>query len=382
MLLDLYDIPDDGANDGLECLCKARSEGDESIWALHPSVFLRSLVEGFTDNGLSVSAAMAEELLSWLAGKHHRAPRATVQKPPIGPWSASELPMVHAWLASKTPEQYTFSDWSMLADYIVSVHAPPTFVSSHAGWMAARATLMGKLEASIPALALAAADNALASLPSTVEQALAAFKLSPAEVGAMQLAEAHCADAIVGATSSLRAGIKREVLREMSGPHAPGVPSHALQTRLFDAFGQFNKDWRRIAVTEAGEAKNQGFIASLPVGAAVRRVEHYRGACSFCARLNGRVFTVVDAASPDKDGETQVWPGKSNIGRSASANKIVDGQSVPREPDELWWPAAGVQHPHCRGSWVPQTASVAGTHGAQWDAWLVAIGARNGGGKR
>jgi hypothetical protein len=240
---------------------------------------------------------------------------------------------------------------------------------------------MGKLEAALPALTLAAADNALASLPSTVEQTLASFTFAPAQKAAMQFAQAHCADAITGATGALRSGIKQAVLQEMVQPHVPSVPSHSLQTRLTDAFGKFNKDWRRIAVTEAGEAKNQGFVASLPPRAKVRRVERYAGACSFCRRIDGKVFTVVAADAKNKDGQKQVWPGKSNIGRSASPTKIVDGAAVPRADDELWWPAAGLQHPHCRGMWILQTAATAGGAGqptdvsdANWAAWLSALG--------
>lgn len=379
MFLELLDVPDEGATEALECMCKAMSEGgDASIWAPHPSAFLQTLVEAFTGNGLDVSAAMASELLDWLTGKMHSAKHAGALNPGPFPWGASDLPAVHAWLASKTPAQMRFSDWSMLCDYIVSVHAPPQFVASHAGWMAARAVTMGKLEATLPGLALTAADNALASLPSTVEQALASFAFTPAQTAAMQFAEARCADAIIGATGALRAGVKQAVLGEMVQHHVPGVPSHSLQTKLTDAFGKFNKDWRRIAVTEAGEAKNQGYIASLPSGAKVRRVEQYAGACSFCKRMDGKVFTVVAADARNKNGQTQVWPGKSNIGRSASPTRIVDGAAVPRAEDELWWPAAGLQHPHCRGMWILQTAAegadVDQSGDADWAAWLSAIG--------
>jgi hypothetical protein len=385
MLVELAGVPDEGATEGLECLCKALAEGggaegDASIWAPHPSPFLTTLVEAFTDNGLKVSAAMAAEALNWLTGKMYSAKFTGSPNPGPFPWSAADLPAVHAWLAGKTPAEMNFADWSMLCDYIVSVHASQRFVASHAGWMAARAVTMGKLQAALPALSAAAAENALASLPSTVEQALASFAFTPAQRAAMQFAQAHCADAITGATAALRSGVKQAVLQEMAQPHVPGVASHSLQTRLTDAFGKFNRDWRRIAVTEAGEAKNQGFIASLPPRAKVRRLERYAGACSFCRRIDGRVFTVVAADAKDKNGQTQVWPGKSNIGRSASPTKIVNGSAAPRSDDELWWPAAGLQHPHCRGTWILQTAAAADpgqsadAGDADWAAWLSAIG--------
>lgn len=377
MFLELLGVPAEDATDALECLCKAAAEGDDgSIWALHPSPFLQTLVEAFTDNGLQVSAAMATETMQWLSGKMYAAKYAGAPRPGPFPWHFDELPVVHAYLAGKTPEQMTFADWSMLGDYIVSVHAPPTFIASHASWMAARSVTMGRLEAGHPALPALQIENALAAMPSTVEHTLAAFGYDAALASAAEYASAHCADAITSATNALRAGIKSSVLQEMVQEHVPGVPSHSLQTKLTDAFGKFNKDWRRIAITEAGEAKNQGFIASLPMGASVRRMEQYRGACAFCARLQGKVFTVVAPDARNKDGQTQVWPGKSNIGRSASPTKIADGKAIAREPDELWWPAAGLQHPHCRGFWVLQTAapSDGSRVSADWSAWLGAIG--------
>jgi hypothetical protein len=113
-----------------------------------------------------------------------------------------------------------------------------------------------------------------------------------------------------------------------------------------------NRDWRRIAVTEAGENLNQGMISSLPGGAKVKRVEKYRGACAFCRSIDGKVMEVVAASAAEKDGATQVWPGKTNIGRSSSPQRRLGDKLVDREPHELWWIAAGVQHPHCRGGWV------------------------------
>ena len=377
MFLELLGVPEDEANDALECMCKASAEGgDASIWALHPSPFLTTLVESFTENGLQVSAAMASETMDWLTGKMYSVKFAGSPRPGPVPWPASDLPAVHAYLAGKLPAEFSFADWSMLGDYIVSVHAPPVFIGSHSSWMAARSTAMGRLEVGHPALPVAAINNALASLPSNVPHVLEAFGFDPALASAIEYAAAHCADAITSATNGLRAGIKSAILQEMVQEHVPGVPSHSLQTKLVDAFGRFNKDWRRIAVTEAGEAKNQGFIASLPPGARVRRVEQYAGACSFCRKLHGKVFTVVAPDARDKNGQTQIWPGKSNIGRSASPTKIVDGAAVPRSEDELWWPAAGLQHPHCRGMWILQTAQPSDESGvsADWGKWLTAIG--------
>jgi len=124
-----------------------------------------------------------------------------------------------------------------------------------------------------------------------------------------------------------------------------------LQSTLLDTFGALNRDWRRIAITEAGEVANQAYLGELKSGTQVRRIEHYVGACPFCATLNGQVFTWSDRPLNDSFGWTHVWPGKTNVGRSMSARKQTEVGLVERTEAELWWPAAGVQHPHCRGRW-------------------------------
>lgn len=60
----------------------------------------------------------------------------------------------------------------------------------------------------------------------------------------------------------------------------------ALASRLFDDFGVLNRDFRRIAVMEAGDITNNAFIASRPLGSKVRRREAYKGACDFCRFIN------------------------------------------------------------------------------------------------
>jgi hypothetical protein len=129
------------------------------------------------------------------------------------------------------------------------------------------------------------------------------------------------------------------------------APRESLQTRLFERFGTLNRDWRRIAITEAGENMNQGLIASLPPGTKVKRIEQYRGACPFCAKWDGAVLEVVAADAPKKDWKTQIWPGKNNIGRSSAPRKKSPLGLVERTPEELWAPAAGLFHPNCRGRW-------------------------------
>lgn len=156
----------------------------------------------------------------------------------------------------------------------------------------------------------------------------------------------------------------------------PGAPGSSLQTKLLDEFATLNRDWRRIAVTEAGENANQGYVASLKPGAKVKRVEQYKGVCSWCAKIDGKVMRVVDPADPDKNGDTDIWVGKTNVGRSAAPRKRVGSLLVDREPHERYWVAAGVQHPHCRGRWVPVIEEQPGDD-PDFAAWLHATLAPN-----
>lgn len=190
----------------------------------------------------------------------------------------------------------------------------------------------------------------------------------------MEYGRLHATENVKAFTESTRHRLRTTVLdhvaRKMQGDPA-ALHDSTLQQELLEDFATMNRDWRRIAVTEAGEIANQGLIASLEVGARVKRMEVYQGACSFCRKIDGLVMNVVSASKPDKDGWRDVWPGKTNIGRSAAKRKRVGDELIERNPEELYWPAAGVQHPHCRGQWhvVRETPSAGDP---KFTAWLRA----------
>lgn len=420
-LFDLSGSDDRTLNYHLECLCKALSEpqdpadgGKGDMWDLHPSVFLQQLVEAFTSIGLSMSEEMKAELLAWASGQmhagaggqppHHPLHGGTgggapgggggAQPPysggsalvPVGiTWSPEVAAAVREYLLSKPLASWAVDDWLLLVDYLAFTHTPPGWAQQQAEFLATRAGLMAQVEHLHPQATLAQVGNVLAAMPNTLAQALAmGVHLKPQHVAAMAFGRARTAENIQHVDDQLRHSIRGVILDAMEqsfgqAAGAPLVSNPALQTRLFDAFGQFNRDWRRIAVTEAGEIKNQGFIALQDPGEFVRRVERYRGACTFCRNLDGRVFKVVDPGDQDKDGTKEVWAGKTNVGRSASPNKRVDGELVPRLPQELWWAAAGVQHPHCRGTWVQVRAPSPTSSDKAWKEWLAHLGLDGGG---
>jgi hypothetical protein len=113
---------------------------------------------------------------------------------------------------------------------------------------------------------------------------------------------------------------------------------------LFDEFGDWNRDWRRIAETEIGNSQNNGQLLTELERREPDEVIFMQGvssaeACPWCLnKVDGQVVVLLDMP-PDGGGDTlkikgetytAIWPGKSNYGRSR----------------QNWWVAAGTQHPH------------------------------------
>jgi len=93
---------------------------------------------------------------------------------------------------------------------------------------------------------------------------------------------------IVDLTEDTRRKIKRCIIdHEERRAFGERLSDGDLQTKLHDKFGELNRDWRRIALTEIGRDANEGFLATLPPGTRVRRLEAYSTACAFCKRIHG-----------------------------------------------------------------------------------------------
>ncbi len=357
LLIDIGACCEHHTNDALEHLHKAIGEGDpDLIWDEHPSPLIRRLVELFTQRGLARLEAVRQGILKWQSG----ASFDTGLVPPPAPgvlarWSKDERELARLYLRSLPPAQWTLDDHMMSIDLVVNDYFPLDAVYSEGEWLAVRAGMMGKVQANLEAEpSPAQADKLLQAMPSTVAGAVQQFDIGGRFKQVLDFARVRAVENVRALTDNvrhrMRAVVTQDLEQRAAGPVPPGTSS--LETKLLDEMGTLNRDWRRIAVTEAGDALNQGLIASMPVGAKMRRVEQYRGACPFCRKIDGVVMEVVDASDPDKNGETQIWPGKNNIGRSAAPRKRIDGALVDREPDEMYWVPAGTVHPHCRGRWL------------------------------
>lgn len=328
-----------------------RQSHEGNIWLPMDSPYLADLVEAITHHGQTNIQTLKSALESWLLlhGQPHLGAGAVERPSDPVQWSDDEKAAWSAYLHAKPQTEWTPEDWSMMVKWLLQQYWSPKWASNMASWVATKSTILGQIEASLSAqppsdkLAAAMAAQLPATASGLVELGIPASEITQALI---EFARIRCAQAIVDVGDRLRSGIKEAVLEHHKGVLLGGEPTN-LTSQLFDRFAAANRDWRRIAVTEVSENAAQGAIAACKPGDQVKRVERYKGVCAWCAKINGKVLTVVSPGKPDKNGETEVWPGKTNIGRSSAPRKIIDGRLYDREPDELWWIAAGAQHPHC-----------------------------------
>lgn len=357
LFLDIQPLSQPASNAMLEHLFKSTHDHDDGIWSMHESILIRRLIELFTKRGLDRLEHVRQQIIAWESGAHYKEALKTVTPPGMMErWSQAELELVRLYLESLFPGDWTLDDHMMACEYVVQRYLPHDELKTEAEWLAAKAGMMGKVQANLAATVTAAmADKIAAALPGTVKEAVSQFNLPAQQAAMMDFARVRCAENVRALTDSVRHTLRTTIVQHLEDKlaEAPGTPGQALEQRLFDKFATLNRDWRRIAVTEAGEAQTQGYVASVQPGTKVKRVERYANACKFCRKIDGVEATVVAADHPQKDPDTMVWPGKNNIGRSASPMKRVGNVLVPRTPDEMWWLPAGLAHPHCRGRWVP-----------------------------
>lgn len=359
LFLDVYPLSQHATNSALEFIFKAHDHGD-SIWSPHSSPLVRRMIELFSKRGIDRLDEVRVQLLKWQSGEYYK----DVKPPAIVPgmmdrWNVAELDLVKLYLESLFPGDWTLDDHMMAVDYVVQRYLPQHELLAEADWLSTRATMMGKVQANMTAAAVASmsgavADTILASLPANHSTATSQFNFTAIQRSALDFARVRTAENVRSISESVRHRMRNTVVQHLQEQQTKieGVPGHSLETKLFDQFATLNRDWRRIAVTEAGEAQTQGFIASLQPGTKVKRVEVYANACGFCRKIDGKIAEVVSPDHPNKNPDTMIWAGKNNIGRSASPRKRVGNVLVDREPEEMWWLPAGLAHPHCRGRWV------------------------------
>jgi hypothetical protein len=141
--------------------------------------------------------------------------------------------------------------------------------------------------------------------------------LTPQETRAVTIASHHAADKMTEVSDRHRSGVKQTILRAQKERWEP----QKLSEELYDQYGDQNRDWRRVAITESAMAASDAFVAGCEEGQRVIGMGSHN-ACKYCKQyVIGKEFTVL-ANPPEKDTYTtdmkHMWVGKSNYGRKVA----------------------------------------------------------------
>lgn len=157
--------------------------------------------------------------------------------------------------------------------------------------------------------------------------------LTTQEAEAVRLAAQHAGEKMTEIAEREIAGVRQLVIQAKRERWS----AQKLAQALFDKFGDHNRDWRRVAITELAFATNDAYLSGLDEGDRVVGMGA-ANACKHCQKLViGKEF-ILTKNPPKRDTYESdmkyVWPGKSNYGR--------------RVPE--WRPCIPL-HPNCRCRW-------------------------------
>jgi hypothetical protein len=247
--------------------------------------------------------------------------------------------------ASKAPVEDKLSSWESLIEQFSNALFPEKSLEAAAAAWSLRTNLFDMLGPQIKGITEAPGEwqKIFPRLPDYRQEAVAWQKAAAAE---------H----MTKLTTRARQAIRENLLQSSIA----NVGTKKMEQKLMEAFGGLNRDWRRVALTETAigiqNARLQQ-VAGLGGGwEAVWRSTP--NACPYCWNRNNQVFEIVPADAPNKNSKTQVWPGKTNVGRSAHLYR-KDGSK--REPDELWHPCIPA-HPNCCCQWTVRRKLTAADH--------------------
>jgi len=208
-------------------------------------------------------------------------------------------------------------------------------------------------------------------LPKFVEDAARKYGLTLEEAVALQQAVEEGASLMSNTTINTIQNVREALIENTkSGKGVQGFYDK-IRELVKDEVGELNRDWQRVAITEANGAFNNGYLALCNEGDYVIGVS-MPDACIHCLEdINGKVFRVRKEPAPDYSTmtgenywkwaevwETEVWVGKNNFGRSSSARKRINPRAGNKEENlrdkqhhEFTMPAIPY-HPYCRDRWI------------------------------
>lgn len=299
-------------------------EHERSLWGPHPDPAQDQIERQL----YSLGAVFLKRLLESVLGQDGiTLAKADPPRPPG--WGE-----VMRLFQSPAPPAEKLATWTSLVDGFTNALLPPVTVENAAAAWALRTALLHQI------------GERVLSVTTPGGYARAVSVLPPAQQEMVEWAKLHGAQFV----TRMRSNARQVVLDSLVESQMGGGNHHALSRVLFERVGRLNRDWRRIAITETGMAVASGQLAGALAQGGEWEAVWTAGpkACPFCRSKNGTVLRIVAADAPSKDGRTQVWPGKNNVGRSAHPFR-KDG--TRRGPDELWWPCIPA-HPNCACGWL------------------------------
>jgi len=238
-------------------------------------------------------------------------------------WTKKKLKQINDIMKQKLP------DYAQLAEQFAVRAAFIAKIRSHAN--TEMLSTVGAFVDRFPATIKAAEHEGLVLTLKEQEKAKAEGRkvkilpLQPQELRAVEHANLRAADKIQEVSDRHRAGVRQLVIQAQNERWS----AQRLAQALFDKFGDQNRDWRRVAITELAMASNDAFVAGRKAGDEVW-VPPVEGSCDYCKRLiEGKSFTISE--DPFADPLKYIWTGKSNYGRTVKE----------------WVPCVPL-HPNCR----------------------------------
>lgn len=152
--------------------------------------------------------------------------------------------------------------------------------------------------------------------------------LTKREADSVTHASHHAGDKITEISEKHRTGVRQLVIQ---GKRERWT-AQQLASKLFDKFGDHNRDWRRVAITELAFAHNDAFLAGCEEGETVVGMGALN-ACRHCKQyVINKTFTVTHKVPSEENYHTDmnlVWAGKSNYGRRVAEYR----PAIPLHPN-------------------------------------------------
>lgn len=260
-------------------------------------------------------------------------------------------------LVIRDPGSLGFQEYIAIIDCLLKRYLPEKVIQSEASTASVRQYLVGHLRARETPIAHAV--RTVAALPATLDAATQIWgNLTRLDRALIAVAQTNAARLVTDLRTSVRSRMEKIIINAEKTRLQTGTTAYKaapLVQQLQEEFGELNRDWRRIAVTETAMNSSDAFLLTMPVGSMVKWVSH-SDACEYCLGQNGKTFRVVRSQHDAQSEREDVWPGKTvlNVGRAiAKRKRLPDGTLIDRDETELVVPMIPA-HPHCRCVWVPQ----------------------------